>query len=54
MIESTPSRPYNQYVSDLLRVERNMLLRRRRLISVLAPNEIAPTVRDFFEMTFVF
>jgi hypothetical protein len=47
MIESTPSRPYNQYVTDLLRVERNMLLRRRRLISVLAPNEIAPTVREF-------
>lgn len=45
MIESTPSRPYNNYVTDLLRVERNMLLRRRRLMSVLHENEIAPTVR---------
>ena len=25
MIESTPSRPYTNYVSDLLRVERNMV-----------------------------
>ncbi len=44
MIESTPSRPYSNYVSDLLRVERNMILRRRRLISVLAVDEIAPYV----------
>ena len=47
MIESTPSRPYTNYVSDLLRVERNMVLRRRRLLSVLGPNEIAPTVTCF-------
>ena len=45
MVESTPSRPYTNYVSDLLRVERNMLLRRKRLLSALKPNEIAPTVR---------
>lgn len=44
MIESTPSRPYTNYASDLLRVERNMVLRRRRLLSVLQENEIAPTV----------
>jgi glutamate--cysteine ligase catalytic subunit len=44
MIESTPSRPYSNFVSDLLRVERNMLLRRKRLLSVLAENQIAPTV----------
>lgn len=47
MIESTPSRPYSNYVSDLLRVERNMILRRRRLIASLLPNEIAPTVTCF-------
>lgn len=47
MVESTPRRPYTNYVSDLLRVERNMLLRRRRLLSVLRPNEIAPLVTCF-------
>eukprot|EP01035_Chromulina_nebulosa_P027952 gene27952-36830_t len=47
MIESTPSKPYTNYVSDLLRVERNMTLRRRRLLSILAENEIAPTVTCF-------
>ena len=35
------------YASDLLRVERNMVLRRRRLLSVLKDNEIAPTVTSF-------
>lgn len=44
MIESTPSRPYSNYATDLLRVERNMVLRRRRLLSVLHENEIIPTV----------
>eukprot|EP01035_Chromulina_nebulosa_P016859 gene16859-22346_t len=47
MIESTPSRPYSNYASDLLFVERNMILRRRRLLSVLSENEIAPTVTCF-------
>jgi len=47
MVESTPSRPYTNFASDLLRVERNMVLRRARLLSVLAPNEIAPTVTSF-------
>lgn len=47
MIESTPSRPYSNYASDLLRVERNMILRRRRLLTVLGPNEIAPTITCF-------
>lgn len=47
MIESTPSRPYTNYASELLRVERNMVMRRRRLLSVLADNEIAPTVTCF-------
>lgn len=45
MVESTPSRPYSNFVTDLLRVERNMVLRRKRLLSVLKDNEIAPTVR---------
>ena len=34
MIESTPSRPYTGYAEDLLRVEKNMRLRRKRLIIV--------------------
>jgi len=47
MIESTPNRPYTGYTNDLLRVERNMRLRRKRLLSVLQPDEIAPTVAVF-------
>mmetsp|Transcript_13467 Transcript_13467/g.19270 ORF Transcript_13467/g.19270 Transcript_13467/m.19270 type:complete len:967 (+) Transcript_13467:80-2980(+) len=47
MIEATPRRPYTGYANDLLRVERNMRLRRRRLLSVLANDEIAPTVATF-------
>ena len=35
------------YASDLLRVERNMVLRRRRLLSVLNEDEIAPTITCF-------
>ena len=51
MIESTPSRPYSKYASDLLRVERNMILRRRRLLSLLRPNEIAPYVSISCQLT---
>jgi hypothetical protein len=47
MIESIPSRPYSGYAIDLLRVERNMRLRRRRLLTVLSDDEIAPTVATF-------
>jgi glutamate--cysteine ligase catalytic subunit len=47
MVESTPSRPYSHFASDLLRVERNMTLRRRRMLSALKENEIAPTVTCF-------
>ena len=47
MIESTPGRPYTGYATDLLRVERNMVIRRRRLASALRENEIAPTVTNF-------
>ena len=47
MIEATPKRPYSGYAIDLLRVERNMRLRRRRLLTELGENEIAPTVSTF-------
>ena len=47
MVESTPSKPYSNYASDLLRVERNMILRRRRILSALGELEIAPTVTCF-------
>ena len=47
MVEATPSRPYTGYTNDLLRVERNMRLRRRRILTVLHENEIAPTVAAF-------
>lgn len=45
MVESTPSRPYTGYAADLLRIERNMVIRRRRMLSALREDEIAPTVR---------
>lgn len=47
MVESTPSRPYNGYASEMLRVEQSMILRRRRLLSALAANEISPLVTCF-------
>jgi len=47
MIEATPRRPYTGYANDLLRVERNMRLRRRRLLTALNENEVAPTVAVF-------
>ena len=47
MVEATPKRPYTGYTTDLLRVERNMRLRRRRFLTVLGENEIAPTVSSF-------
>lgn len=47
MVEATPSTPYRGFVNDLLRVERNMRLRRKRLLCVLAKEEIAPTVSTF-------
>lgn len=47
MVEATPNRPYSGYATDLLRVERNMRLRRRRLLTVLDEDEIAPTVATF-------
>ena len=47
MVEATPRRPYTGYSVDLLRVERNMRLRRKRILSELNDNEIAPTVAAF-------
>ena len=47
MVEATPNRPYTGFTTDLLRVERNMRLRRKRILTVLKPNEIAPTVSAF-------
>lgn len=47
MVEATPNRPYTGYTNDLLRVERNMRLRRKRLMCVLDENEIAPTISVF-------
>lgn len=47
MVESTPNRPYTGFSHDLLRLERNMRLRRKRLMTVLKENEIAPTVTTF-------
>ena len=44
MVEATPNRPYTGYTTDLLRVERNMRLRRKRLLTVLEEDEVAPTL----------
>jgi len=47
MVEATPDRPYTGYTTDLLRVERNMQLRRKRMLTLLEKDEIAPTVSSF-------
>ncbi|CAN0403869.1 unnamed protein product, partial [Discosporangium mesarthrocarpum] len=47
MLEGTPNRPMRGFTTDLARVERNMRLRRKRLLATLRPNEIAPTVRTW-------
>jgi glutamate--cysteine ligase catalytic subunit len=47
MVEATPNRPYTGFSTDLLRVERNMRLRRKRILTVLNENEISPTVTVF-------
>jgi glutamate--cysteine ligase catalytic subunit len=44
MVESIPQRPYLGFVSELLRCERNMILRRRRLLFACQENEVAPTL----------
>ena len=47
MIEATPRRPYTGYANDLLRVERNMRLRRGWLLN---KNEVAPTIVVFLPL----
>lgn len=47
MVEATPRVPYGGSTSDLHRVETNMRLRRARILSVLTPHEIAPTLTCF-------
>lgn len=44
MVEATPGRPYTGYTTDLLRVERNMRLRRKRILTALHDDEVAPTI----------
>jgi glutamate--cysteine ligase catalytic subunit len=46
MLESTPGKPYEGILS-LLEVEYNMMMRRSRLLSVLQPDEIVPTMSCF-------
>ena len=47
MVEAVPRDPYGGYISDLLLVEKNMQLRRRRLHAVLKNKEIAPSAGNF-------
>ena len=47
MIESIPSRPFNGGTIDLLDVEKNMRIRRERLIDKLGANEIIPYLSNF-------
>lgn len=47
MVEATPRQPFSGYAADLVRVERNMRLRRKRILSVLRPGEVAPTMTCF-------
>jgi len=47
MIEGTPARPYSGYAADLVQVERNMRIRRARILTALRPNEICPTIPCF-------
>ena len=47
MVESTPQLPFGGYTTSLMQVEKSMRLRRARMISVLEPDEIAPTMVNF-------
>merc|ERR1719399_1150244 len=47
MVEGTPATPHSGFAIDLLRVERNMRVRRARLNAALRPGEIAPTIPCF-------
>ncbi|CAM9212498.1 unnamed protein product, partial [Laminaria digitata] len=45
MVEGTRKRPFQGLTTNLAEVERNMRLRRNRLVETLREDEIAPTVR---------
>lgn len=47
MIESTPGRPFGMSADELLRVERDMLVRRRLTREHLHPNEVPMTIGSF-------
>lgn len=47
MVEGTPRVPYGGFTSDLRKVEANMRLRRARLLELLEPDEVAPTMTAF-------
>lgn len=47
MLEGTPKRPLRGLTTHLGRVERNMRLRRKRLLATLNDDEIAPTMTNF-------
>jgi glutamate--cysteine ligase catalytic subunit len=47
MLEGTPLMPYSGFARDLVEVELNMRLRRARLLNILKPNQIAPTMTNF-------
>ena len=47
MVEGTPRGPYSGYSLDLLRVERNMRLRRARLITAVGEDELVATTSIF-------
>ena len=46
MLESTPGRPF-EGLTSILRLEDSMMQRRSRLLGVLRPGEIAPTMTSF-------
>lgn len=47
MIEGTPRLPYGGFTADLRRVEASMVLRRKRLASVMGPEEAVVTMPAF-------
>lgn len=50
MVEGTPGVPYRYYVADLVNVERNMMLRRKRISELLGKNETVMTLTTFPRM----
>lgn len=54
MLEGTPKVPLRGLTTHLARVERNMRLRRKRLLATLDDDEIAPTVRISKMLTVIY